>query len=148
MTFPRRAGIALLTAREPLTPRMLRVPLRCDAVGADWPVEQPGESITLLFVPPDEAIVLPERGWRFPDGTPPQEWRNYTVRRHRPEAGGEGTHRRRPPPRGGRPRRGGGWSCRGGPAPGGGPHPPARPPPPGRGGGGPAPPPPGPSGRW
>ena len=30
--------------------------------------------------------MLPETGWRFPDGVD-QEWRNYTVRRHRPERG-------------------------------------------------------------
>jgi NADPH-dependent ferric siderophore reductase len=87
MRFPRRAGIALLVARERLTPRMIRVTLRCEGFGPGWPIEQPGEIITLLFVPPDEAIVLPEQGWRFPAGAAPQEWRNYTVRRHRPDLG-------------------------------------------------------------
>jgi NADPH-dependent ferric siderophore reductase len=87
MSFPRRAGIAFLVARKQLTPRMIRVTLRCEGFAAGWPIEQPGEIITLLFVPPDEAIVLPERGWRFPGGAAPQEWRNYTVRRHRPELG-------------------------------------------------------------
>jgi NADPH-dependent ferric siderophore reductase len=33
-----------------------------------------------------EPISLPERGWVFPDGAK-QEWRNYTVRRHRPADG-------------------------------------------------------------
>ena len=28
----------------------------------------PGEIITLLFLPPGEAVVLPERGWVFPAG--------------------------------------------------------------------------------
>jgi NADPH-dependent ferric siderophore reductase len=87
MSFPRRAGIAFLVAREPLTPRMIRVTLRCESFGAEWPIEQPGEIITLLFVPPGEPIVLPGRGWRFPADATPQEWRNYTVRRHRPEVG-------------------------------------------------------------
>src|SRR5262245_21635777 len=87
MSFPRCAGTALLTAREQLTPRMIRVTLQCEGFGHGWPIEQPGEIITLLFVPPDEPVILPERGWRFPEGAPPQEWRNYTVRRHRPHAG-------------------------------------------------------------
>lgn len=81
--FPRCAGTAILVAREQLTPRMLRVTLRADDFGDDWPIEQPGEIITLLFVPPGEEIVLPLQGWRFPDDAPAQEWRNYTVRRHR-----------------------------------------------------------------
>ena len=61
--------------------------LRSDGFGESWPIEQPGEIITLLFVPPGEPIVLPLRGWIFPPGTQPQEWRNYTVRRHRRERG-------------------------------------------------------------
>ncbi|HET6547886.1 MAG TPA: siderophore-interacting protein [Solirubrobacter sp.] len=84
--FPRRAGVATLVARRRLTPRMLRVTLRCDGFGAGWPIEQPGEIITLLFVPPGTPVVLPQQGWTFPPGVA-QDWRNYTVRRHRPEAG-------------------------------------------------------------
>jgi NADPH-dependent ferric siderophore reductase len=85
--FPRRAGVATLVARTPLTPLMIRVTLRCDGFGAGWPIQQPGEIITLLFVAPGEPIVLPVRGWTFPAGAPAQEWRNYTVRRHRPRRG-------------------------------------------------------------
>ena len=85
--FPRRAGVATLVAREVLTPRMIRVTLRCDAFRDEWPIEQPGEIITLLFVPPDEPIVLPQQDWTFPPDAQPQEWRNYTVRRHRAELG-------------------------------------------------------------
>lgn len=85
--FPRRTGIATLVARERLTPRVLRVTLRAEDFGADWPKEQPGEILTLLFVPEGERIVLPEQGWRFPEGAPEQAWRNYTVRRHRPQVG-------------------------------------------------------------
>jgi NADPH-dependent ferric siderophore reductase len=85
--FPRRAGVATLTVRRQLTPRMIRVRLACEGFREDWPTQQPGEIITLLFVPPDEEIVLPLIGWRFPDGAPEQEWRNYTVRRHDREAG-------------------------------------------------------------
>lgn len=85
--FPRRAGVARLAARRGLTPSMIRVTLVCDAFRDDWPIEQPGEIITLLFLPPGEEIVLPLKGWRFPDGAPEQEWRNYTVRRHDREAG-------------------------------------------------------------
>jgi NADPH-dependent ferric siderophore reductase len=58
---------------------MLRVTLHCDDFRETWPIQQPGEIITLLFVPLGESITLPERGWK--------EWRNYTVRRHRPAAG-------------------------------------------------------------
>ena len=83
--FPRRAGVATLVDRTPLSAQMLRVTLRCEGFGEQWPIEQPGEIITLLFAPPGEPIVLPLRGWIFPPGTLPQEWRNYTVRRHRRE---------------------------------------------------------------
>jgi NADPH-dependent ferric siderophore reductase len=85
--FPRRAGVAVLTARTMLTPRMMRVTLRCEDFRAGWPIQQPGEIITLLFAPPGTEIVLPERGWTFPAGAPAQDWRNYTVRRHRPATG-------------------------------------------------------------
>ncbi len=83
--FPQRAGVATLLRRSTLTPRMIRVTLGCDEFGDEWPIEQPGEILTLLFVPPGEAIVLPLQGWLFPDGVE-QEWRNYTVRRHDPAA--------------------------------------------------------------
>jgi NADPH-dependent ferric siderophore reductase len=85
--FPRRSGVARLTARRRLTPRMIRVTLACAGFREDWPIQHPGEIITLLFVPPDEPIVLPLAGWRFPEGAPEQQWRNYTVRRHDREAG-------------------------------------------------------------
>jgi NADPH-dependent ferric siderophore reductase len=85
--FPRRSGVARLVARRRLTPRMIRVTLACEGFRDDWPIQQPGEIITLLFVPPGHAIVLPLVGWRFPDGAREQEWRNYTVRRHDREAG-------------------------------------------------------------
>ncbi len=85
--FPRRAGIATLAARRPLTRQMTRVTLRSDAFRDSWPAEQPGEIITLLFCSPSESIVLPETGWHFPADAPRQEWRNYTVRRRVPERG-------------------------------------------------------------
>lgn len=85
--FPRRAGVATVVARRALSPRMLRITLQGDEFGADWPIEQPGEILTLLFLPEGERVVLPEQGWRFPEGAPEQEWRNYTVRAHRPQAG-------------------------------------------------------------
>lgn len=81
--FPRRAGVATLVARRALTPRMVRVTLEADGFGDDWPTEQPGEILTLLFPPAGEDVVLPEQGWRFPPGVE-QPWRNYTVRRHDP----------------------------------------------------------------
>ena len=85
--FPRRSGVARLSARRQLTPRMIRVTLACEGFRDDWPIQQPGEIITLLFVPPGEKVVLPLVGWRFPEGSREQEWRNYTVRRHDREAG-------------------------------------------------------------
>ena len=86
--FPARTGDpATLARRITLTPRMIRVTLAAGGFGADWPIQQPGEIITLLFPAPGEEIVLPLRGWTFPPGAPEQEWRNYTVRRHDPEAG-------------------------------------------------------------
>ena len=84
--FPRRAGVAELVARRALTPRMIRVTLRSEAFGATWPIEQPGEIITLLFAAPGEVVVPPLDGWTFPPGVE-QEWRNYTVRRHDPVTG-------------------------------------------------------------
>jgi NADPH-dependent ferric siderophore reductase len=66
---------------------MIRVTLRSEAFGVTWPIEQPGEIITLLFLPPGEEVVLPLAGWTFPADAPEQEWRNYTVRRHDPATG-------------------------------------------------------------
>jgi len=66
---------------------MLRVTLRCETFNGAWPISRPGEIITLLFTAPAEPIVLPEVGWRFPADAPEQEWRNYTVRRHRAGTG-------------------------------------------------------------
>lgn len=82
--FPRRAGVATLVARRPLTPRMIRVTLRSDDFDATWPIEQPAEILTLLFPDAGREIVLPLQGWTFPAGAPEQAWRNYTVRRHEP----------------------------------------------------------------
>lgn len=84
--FPQRAGVARLTRREQLTPRMLRLTLNAPDFGPNWPIEQPGEIITLCFVTPDEPVILPLEGWRFPGGAAEQHWRNYTVRAHRPDA--------------------------------------------------------------
>jgi NADPH-dependent ferric siderophore reductase len=85
--FPRRKGVATLVGRRSLTPRMIRVTLRCEGFGDDWPLEQPGEIITLLFAEPGHEVVLPVTGWSFPPGAEDQAWRNYTVRRHDPAAG-------------------------------------------------------------
>ena len=66
---------------------MIRVTLRCEGFRADWPIEQPGEIVTLLFAEAGREIVLPVNGWSFPAGAEHQPWRNYTVRRHDPAAG-------------------------------------------------------------
>ena len=52
MSFPERKGLATLIAREQLTPRMLRVVLEADGFGLDWPEQEPGEIVTLLFAAP------------------------------------------------------------------------------------------------
>jgi NADPH-dependent ferric siderophore reductase len=85
--FPFPAGVATLVGRRAVTPLMIRVTLAADAFREAWPMQQPGEIITLLFAAPGEPIVLPVRGWTFPPGSEPQAWRNYTVRRHRPDRG-------------------------------------------------------------
>ena len=62
---------------------MARITLAAPAF-ADFGVTEPGEIITLGRAAPGEELVLPQRGWRFPAGSPEQHWRNYTVRRHDP----------------------------------------------------------------
>jgi NADPH-dependent ferric siderophore reductase len=84
--FPRRTGVATLTARRQLTPSMLRLTISADEFGPDWPIEQPGEILTLLFPEDGQDVVLPLQGWVFPEGATEQHWRNYTVRRHDPDA--------------------------------------------------------------
>ena len=85
--FPRCTGVATLVARTMVSSQTMRVTLRGDGFTGCWPIEQPGEIVTLLFVEPGEPIVLPLNGWTFPPEAAPQAWRNYTVRRHRPGAG-------------------------------------------------------------
>lgn len=84
--FPRRAGTCTLVDRQILSPLMLRLTLQAAEFGDGWPLQQPGEILTLLFCEPGEEIVLPLQGWRFPPDVD-QPWRNYTVRRHRPARG-------------------------------------------------------------
>ncbi len=83
--FPLLTGIATVTRRRAITPRMARFTLAAPAF-ADPGVEEPGEILTLGWCEPGEELVMPERGWRFPRGRPEQHWRNFTVRDHRPEA--------------------------------------------------------------
>src|SRR5215210_5525660 len=80
--FPLCTGIATVTAREQLTPLMVRFTLSAPAF-AQLGVEEPGEIITLGWCPPGEEVVLPEEGWRFRGRE--QHWRNFTVRAYRPE---------------------------------------------------------------
>lgn len=70
---------------RPLTPRMVRVTF-AHAGLADFPVEEPGEIVTLIWPEHGADVVLPETGWRFPDGVPEPHARNYTVRAHDPAA--------------------------------------------------------------
>ena len=84
--FPLRVGVAEVLAAAPLTPRMRRIVLTAPGF-ADFPVEEPGEIITLLWSAPGEELVLPCDGWRFPAGAPVPHARNYTVRHHDPDAG-------------------------------------------------------------
>lgn len=84
--FPLRTGVAEVRAVVQLTPRMVRVTLAGGGLD-DFPVEHPGEIITLLW--PDAAgdVPLPVDGWRFPDGVAEPHARNYTVRAIDPAAG-------------------------------------------------------------
>lgn len=84
--FPLHTGIATVTARTDITPRMARFTLQADAFSAPG-VEEPGEILTLGWAPEGDGLVLPQEGWRFPDGAPEQHWRNFTVRRADPAAG-------------------------------------------------------------
>ena len=77
--FPLHTGIATVAAIRRLTPRMTRFTLHAPAF-ADPGIEQPGEILTLGWPPACEELVLPELGWRFPEGRPEQHWRNFTVR--------------------------------------------------------------------
>jgi NADPH-dependent ferric siderophore reductase len=81
-TFPLCTGLATVTAREPLTPLMVRFTLSAPDF-ADLGGEEPGEIITLGWSPPGEELILPEAGWRFRGRE--QHWRNFTVRAYRPE---------------------------------------------------------------
>jgi NADPH-dependent ferric siderophore reductase len=82
--FPLCTGISTVVARRALSPRMARFTLSAPDF-ADLGVEQPGEIVTLGWCDPGEELVLPELGWRFPNGGREQHWRNFTVRAHRPE---------------------------------------------------------------
>jgi len=78
--FPLRTGLAEVLRIEPLAPRMARFVLGGDVV-AGFPVEEPGEIVTLLWPAPGEELVLPGAGWRFPPGVADaQHARNYSVR--------------------------------------------------------------------
>jgi NADPH-dependent ferric siderophore reductase len=82
--FPYATGLAEVRAVQRLTPRMARIAFGGDAL-AGFPDEEPGEIITFIWPAAGaEEIVLPERGWRFPPGTPEQHARNYTVRAYDP----------------------------------------------------------------
>jgi NADPH-dependent ferric siderophore reductase len=67
------------------TPAMARITLSAPAF-ADFGVTEPGEIITLGWAPDGDELVLPQLGWRFPDGKPEQHWRNFSVRSHDPGA--------------------------------------------------------------
>jgi NADPH-dependent ferric siderophore reductase len=82
--FPLRTGVAEVTRVQRLTPQMVRITLGGPAL-RDFPVEEPGEIVTLLWPAPGRDLVLPSGGWRFPPGVAEaQHARNYTVRRRRP----------------------------------------------------------------
>lgn len=84
--FPLHTGHATVLARRAITPRMVRLTLAAEPFTAPG-VEQPGEILTLGWSREDEELVLPQDGWRFPDGAPEQHWRNFTVRASDPLAG-------------------------------------------------------------
>jgi NADPH-dependent ferric siderophore reductase len=81
--FPLHTGVAGVEAIEPLTPGMLRFTIHHESFRKPG-IEQPGEILTLGWPMNGEELVLPQLGWRFPDGKPEQHWRNFTVRRFDP----------------------------------------------------------------
>ncbi len=82
--FPLHAGVASVAEIRRLTPNMTRFTLH-DPKFAEPGIEQPGEILTLGWPMDGEALVLPQHGWRFPDGKPEQHWRNFSVRSFDPE---------------------------------------------------------------
>jgi NADPH-dependent ferric siderophore reductase len=80
--FPLRTGLATVTAREEITPLMVRFTLTAPDF-ADLGVEEPGEILTLGWSDDGDELSLPEEGWRFRKRE--QHWRNFTVRAYRPE---------------------------------------------------------------
>lgn len=85
--FPLRVGVAEVTAVTTLTPRMVRIAFHAPAL-SDFPVEQPGEIVTLIWPHAGAEPILPELGgWRFPPAGETQHARNYTVRSHDPAGG-------------------------------------------------------------
>lgn len=85
--FPLSCGVATVTAVRTVTPQMACLTLTCDGLNG-FPVEQPGEIVTLLWPAEGKELVLPETGWRFPPGVvDEQHARNYTVRRCRADRG-------------------------------------------------------------
>jgi NADPH-dependent ferric siderophore reductase/SAM-dependent methyltransferase len=85
--FPLSVGMLEVQATTTLSPLMRRLDLRL--VDADpLPVQEPAETITLLWPADGSSPVLPEIGrWRFPTGTPPQHTANVTVRRYDADSG-------------------------------------------------------------
>ncbi|MDH2428000.1 SIP domain-containing protein [Sphaerisporangium sp. TRM90804] len=86
--FPLSVGLLEVVSSRPLSPLMRRVVMRV-AEGSALPVEEPAETITLIWPAPGAAeIVLPEQGrWRFPAGAAGQHTANITVRRYDRGAG-------------------------------------------------------------
>ncbi len=85
--FPLCTGIAQVLRVRRLTPHMARITLGGPDLDGFF-VEEPGEIVTLLWPAPDQRLVLPQPGWRFPPGVADaQHARNYTVRRWHAESG-------------------------------------------------------------
>lgn len=84
--FPLSTGVARVTKITTVTPQMACLTLHAETLDG-FPVEQPGEVVTLLWPAEGEPLVLPEVGWRFANGAGErQHARNYTVRRCRADA--------------------------------------------------------------
>ena len=81
--FPLHTGVATVDGDRAGHARDGQVHAAAPAF-ADPGVEQPGEILTLGWADAGEELVLPELGWRFPEGRPEQHWRNFTVRRADP----------------------------------------------------------------
>lgn len=78
--LPHAVGIGEVVEVSRPTPRLARIVLT-GPVLREFPDEEPGEIVTFVWPAPGaDEVVLPVAGWRYPEGTPEQHAKNFTVR--------------------------------------------------------------------